>query len=307
MSQRAKDNSEVECTNSLAKFHPVLWMAAILISSGLLHLGWMFLKGADWQGPLSLRKPALFGISAGLTAWSIAWVMTKLHPHRLDRLFASAMASGLLVEVGLITVQQWRGVPSHFNHATTLDTSIEAIMLGLILFVAVGIVWLSWRSIRLPLMDDSCAIAIRGGLWLLSVSCALGIVLSVLGEINIAQGRPPETWGTAGVLKYPHGAALHAIQSLPLLYWLLNKLQLAKQAWIIRGAVGSQILLLSHACWQTFQGRSRFDFDFVGGTLCIVAGLLLIAPAVVIINASVRAFLSSKFCRNIAAAKTIEV
>ena len=66
--------------------------------------------------------------------------MTKLYPHRLDRLIACAMAGGLLLEVGLITVQQWRGVRSHFNRTTTFDASIEVIMLGLILLVTAGIV-----------------------------------------------------------------------------------------------------------------------------------------------------------------------
>ena len=50
------------------------------------------------------------------------------------------MAGGLLLEVGLITVQQWRGVRSHFNRTTTFDASIEVIMLGLILLVTAGIV-----------------------------------------------------------------------------------------------------------------------------------------------------------------------
>lgn len=39
---------------------------------------------------------------------------------------------------------------------------------------------------------------------------------TILGEINIANGRSPETWGRGGVLKYPDGAALHAIQTLPM-------------------------------------------------------------------------------------------
>ncbi len=80
---------------------------------------------------------------------------------------------------------------------------------------------------RLPPMYGSCAIALRGGLWLLTLSCGLGIMVTITGELNLAAGKRPEVWGPAGVLKYPHGAALHAIQTLPILSWLLHKLRVS--------------------------------------------------------------------------------
>jgi hypothetical protein len=269
----------------LLSFRPVLWMGAILVGSGLFHLVWLALIGADWEGPLSLRKPGLFGISAGVTAWSIAWVMTKLHPHRLDRLLASTLAGGLLIEVGLITIQQWRGVTSHFNHATTFDALIEASMLVLILLVTIGILWLTLRSISLPPLDESTAIALRAGLWLLTLSCGLGIMITILGELNLEAGKPPEIWGPAGVLKYPHGAALHAIQTLPMLAWLLNKFKVSEPARLVRMASWSQLLLLAHALWQTMRGRSRIDFDWIGGSLFVIAGITMIIPMIVLIFA----------------------
>jgi hypothetical protein len=257
-------------------------MGALLFFSGIFHLAWMVLTGADWNGPLSLRKPGLFGVSAGLTVWSIAWVMTKLHPHRLDRWLAGALAGGLLLEVGLITLQHWRGVPSHFNRTTTFDAAVEAIMLGLILLVTAGIVWLTLRTCWLPAMDPATAIALRGGMWLLTLSCGLGIVITILGERNLAAGKLPEIWGPAGVLKYPHGAALHAIQTLPILAWLLHQLRVSKSAGLIQAALWSQVLFLVHAFWQTMHGRARFDLDWIGGAIFLVAGLLIFAPLAVI-------------------------
>lgn len=264
--------------NRLAEFQPALWMGAILFGSGLLHLSWMALTGAEWSGPVSLRKSGLFGVSAGLTAWSIVWVLTRLHPRPFDRLTSSAIAGSLLLEVGLITMQQWRGVPSHFNRATTFDAVVETIMLGLILFVTAGIIWLTLRSVRLPPTDDSTRIALRGGLWLLTLSCVLGILITTLGETNLRAGRSPEIWGTAGVLKYPHGAALHAIQTLPLLAWALRKLRVANAAWLVRAALWSQVLFLVFALRQTFDGRARFDVDWVGAALFVAAGALISTP-----------------------------
>lgn len=99
-----------------------------------------------------------------MTVWSIVWVLTRFEPRCYDQRLASFLSGGLVLEVGLITLQQWRGVPSHFNRATTSDAAIESMMLGLILLVTAGIAWLCWRSRRLLPMAESQAIAIRAGL-----------------------------------------------------------------------------------------------------------------------------------------------
>lgn len=260
----------------LEKFRVPVLVGTVLFASGLTHLALLWSTGADWSGPLSLRKPGLFGVSAGVTVWSIVWVLTQLVPRRNDPRFASLLSGGLLVEVGLITLQRWRGVPSHFNRATPWDAMIESIMLGLILLVTAGVAWLCWRAQHdlLP-MTESCALAIRAGLWLLLVSCGLGLLVTVAGEMNLANGRPAEVWGPAGVLKYPHGATLHAIQTLPLLSAALRKLRVAHAAWLIRIAVHVHYLFLVHALWQTFHGRTRTDLDRNGLAALVVAGLFL--------------------------------
>ncbi len=266
----------------LAKFRPSILIGTALIASGLFHLTLLWITGADWSGPLSLRKPALFGVSAGVTVWSIAWVLTQFVPRPSDQRLASFLSGGLLLEVGLVTLQQWRGVPSHFNRATALDATIESMMLGLILLVTAGIAWLCWRSRYLRPMPESRVIAIRAGLWLLLVSCGLGMLVTIAGEVNLSNGRPPEVWGRAGVLKYPHGAVLHAIQTLPLLSVLLQKFRVSHSAWLLRSAVAAHLLLLAHALWQTFHGRTRMDVDVIGGATLAIAGLLLLLPLVAI-------------------------
>ncbi len=274
----------------LAKYRPSILIGTALIASGLFHLTLLWITGADWSGPLSLRKPGLFGVSAGVTVWSIAWVLTQFEPRLYDQRVATFLSGGLLWEVGLITLQQWRGVPSHFNRATALDATIESMMLGLILLVTAGIAWLCWRSRHLQPMIESHAIAIRAGLWMLLVSCGLGLLITIAGEVNLANGRPPEVWGRSGVLKYPHGAVLHAIQTLPLLSVLLHKLSVSHAACLLRAAVAAHVLFLSHALWQTFHGRTRMDVDVIGGATLAIAGLLILLPLVAVVRgAAVRA------------------
>ena len=249
-------------------------IGAVLFASGLLHLFALFATGSDWSGPLSLRKPALFGISAGVTVWSLIWVLKKLVPRQHDNRLAFFLAGGLLIEVGLITVQQWRGVASHFNRSTPIDAAIESIMLSVVLAVAAGIAWLCWRARWLRPMDDAQAIAIRAGLWLLLISCGIGIGITIAGEWNLAAGRSPEIWGRAGVLKYPHGAVLHALQTLPFLAMLMRKVRVHHPALLMKSAVAAHVLLLGHAVWQTCHGRSRMDLDFTSG-ICLSASVVL--------------------------------
>jgi hypothetical protein len=263
----------------LMKFHLSLLIGTVLFASGFFHLMLLWSSGADWSGPVSLRKPGLFGVSAGVTVWSIAWVLTQLEPRRNDQRLASFMSGGLLVEVGLITLQYWRGVPSHFNRATALDATIESIMLGVILLVTAGIGWLCCRSRQLQPMIESRAIAIRAGLWLLLVSCGLGLLATIAGEVNLATGRPPEVWGRAGILKYPHGAALHAIQVLPLLSLVLRKLRVPLDAWLLRAAVTSQVLFLALALSQTLCGRGRTEVDLTSiYVLATLGSVFLLKP-----------------------------
>lgn len=260
-------------------FRFALGIAAILLFSGCVHLAILMILGTTWHGPLSFRKPALFGISGGMTMWSLAWLMTQLRPKGFDKAFINAIATSLFIEVSLITLQTWRGVASHFNHSTNIDAAIEFTMLGLILLVTGAIFYLTWRTRWLRAIDPAMAIAIRGGMGLLALSCLLGIATTVLGEVSLSVGRSYEVWGRAGVLKFPHGVALHAIQMLPFVAWLTRICELQHSSVrIVNSALAGQVLFMLYAVWQTSQGRDRFDWDSIGGILIAMIVLLSVYP-----------------------------
>ena len=87
---------------------------------------------------MSLRKAATFGLSFGLTLPSVAWATSYL------RLPARGLVLGVfiatcVVETVLISMQAWRGVPSHFNFATPFDTAVSTTLaLGGGVIVLVG-------------------------------------------------------------------------------------------------------------------------------------------------------------------------
>lgn len=254
---------------TLWSYRFALGMTGLLFASGIFHAALFAMQGASWEGPLSLRKPILFGVSGGMTVLSVTWLMTQLKPWKFDRWIANSFAFALFVEVGLITFQFWRGRASHFNHSTVFDMLIELGMLGLILLATVQLLYLTVRTVWLRAIDPGMAVAIRGGMCLLLFSCGLGIATSVLGEINISAGRSAEVWGKAGVLKFPHGAALHAIQLLPLIAWFAWYVGASHRARIVQFALGSQVLFLVFSGWQTSRGLDRFEWNTVG--ICFLA------------------------------------
>lgn len=151
-------------------------------------------------------------------------------------------------------------------------------MLLLILIATGVILYLTWRTIRLRAIDPAMVIAIRGGMGLLALSCLLGIATSVLGEASLAMGGTTELWGKAGILKFPHGVALHAIQWLPILAWICQRLRLSRSVRVVRSALIAQVMFLVYSIWQTGNGRDRLDFDAVGGSFLAITILFTLYP-----------------------------
>jgi hypothetical protein len=243
---------------------PLAAIGLVLVASGVLHLVVWALLGGPWEGPVTWRKPILFGISGGATAISLGWAWSKLGARWGDVWLARLTAWALLIEVALIDLQRWRGVASHFNRQTPLDSWLYDLMGGLILFVTAVIIDLTvrWCRTRPPVAADML-LAGRAGLVLLGVSCLLGIWASVHGDMQVAAGRPPEIFGAAGVVKFPHGVVIHAIQWLPLLAWGARRLGLGGRSrmLLVTVATVASILLLAYALTQTLAGRPRFGVN----------------------------------------------
>lgn len=263
-------------------------VGGLLLASGVLHCLVWLAEGGSLAGPVSWRKPILFGFSAGVTVLSTGWLMGKL-PRRIgDSLLLSSFAIVMLFEVGLITLQQWRGVASHFNRETPFNSAILTSIEALIFFATLVIVDLTLRSFGRLQTNADMALAIRGGMTLLLFSCLLGFVLVGYGNQRVAQGLAPEVYGAAGVMKFPHGMPMHAIQFLPLLVWALRKLGVAESSRLrsTTYALAAIVAITAFSLIQTFSGRARFD---VGWT-----GLVLLGLTVALLLASIQAALSSR-------------
>jgi hypothetical protein len=263
---------------------PLAAVGLVLVAGGLAHLALWAVLGGPWEGPVTWRKPILFGISGGLTSLSLGWAWANLPWRRGDGWLAASAAWALLVEVAAIDLQTWRGVASHFNRATPFDSTLYDAMGVLILWVTLVAVDLTVRFFRQPTgLTADMLLAARAGLVLLVVSCLLGIWVSVHGDLRMAAGLEPERYGAAGVAKFPHGAVIHAIQWLPLLAWAARRAGLSdhRRTWLVAVATAGTVLVGCFAVVQTLAGRSRLDTTLATAALLAVGVACLAGPAVV--------------------------
>jgi hypothetical protein len=199
-------------------------VGALLFVSGLIHLAILAIGGGSWEGPVSLRKPATFGLSFGLTLLTIVWVAALLRlSARLRSMLLGGFTAACAVETLLVSLQAWRGVPSHFNLETTFDGLVARTLAGggFVLVVVIATLLLgSFRS--QPGVPVSLRVAIRIGFVTLFASLVVGALMIARGMRLVFAGDPLAAYATGGALKPTHAAMMHTILVLPLLAWLLS-------------------------------------------------------------------------------------
>lgn len=268
----------------------VYLVGALMFGSALFHSGVFLLDDIPWEGTVSWRKPIVFALSLGSTLFSLAWVLTFLPKRRrLNWGLMSILGVSMSVEYGLIVMQAWRGVPSHFNYTTPFDSAVFSMMgimiliFGVICLIITGMVFFTVNA------PASMVWAIRMGLLILAMSQFLGYMIvqngtaqafSESGEYVRDVTETASTIGAAGNMKVPHAVTLHALQVLPILAWLLlfsnwrerQRLQLVLVAGVgYSGLVGVSLI-------QTFSGQAAFD-------LSVLISLLLAGSVVSIVGA----------------------
>jgi hypothetical protein len=221
-------------------------IAAVLILSGLVHLGVAVALPRPWDGPLSWRKPVTFGTSFGTVLIGITWVTSYLRlAERRRALLLGVFAADSVVEVTGITVQAWRHVPSHLNTVGTLDAVIAFALAagGGVLVVVLGAFAVTALRKRID-APAPMRRALRAGFALLLAALASGVAMIARGEVLIQQGHRTLAYDQAGFLKWFHAVTLHAVLVLPALAWLLarSRLDEGRQLRVVTAGVGAYLL-----------------------------------------------------------------
>lgn len=207
-------------------------VGAALVLAGVAHVAVFLINGGPWYGPVSWRKPITFGLSFGLSLISVAWVASYLRlTERSRTVLLGVFAADCVLEVTGITLQAWRGVPSHLNTETAFDTVVAfgLALGGAVLVVVLGtlaVVALRGRVDGAP----SMRLALRAGFGLLATGLLAGAAMIARGEILINGGDTQAGYDHAGFLKAFHGVTLHAVLVLPALAWLLARTRLDEVA-----------------------------------------------------------------------------
>jgi hypothetical protein len=199
-------------------------LGGVLVAAGVLHLGVFAVDGGPWYGPVSWRKPATFGLSFGLTLITVTWVASYLPlGDRLRTVLLGSFAADCFVEVGGITLQAWRHVPSHVNRETPFDSTVSTVLAagGALLIVILGTLAVSAFRPN-PGAASSMRLALRAGFVTLMIGLATGAAMIARGVVEVNAGDQQEAYNVVGFLKPVHAVSLHGVLVLPALAWLLS-------------------------------------------------------------------------------------
>jgi hypothetical protein len=266
-------------------------VGALLIVSGLVHLALLVVTGAPWQGPLSLRKASTFGLSFGVTLITITWVASFLDLSARGRaIVLGAFTVASVMETALVSLQVWRGVPSHFNLETTFDAWIARVLAGGGMVLVALIVVLTVAAFRMnPSLPISLLVAIRVGFATLVGAVVVGALMIAKGMLLVFRGDPQAAYATGGVLKPTHAVALHAILVLPALAWLLSLTNWSEERKLRLIAVGAA----GYIAFAVVIGVANFTGLSLASppiaTIALLAALSVLATGWLAISSAARA------------------
>lgn len=211
---------------------------ALLTLVGWLHivalLATVVLLLSDHRTVLGINtwiKPMKFMASIAVYLWTIAWFTRYVRrPRWAMRTVSIVISVAIVIESACILLQAARGTRSHFNFMTDFDAAIfqtMGVMIGInLLMVAVILFLFRKPTVRLA---PAYLLGIRAGIVLFLVGGAIGAYMIVLGGHTVGAadggaGLPLLNWSTAaGDLRIAHGAALHALQIMPLVGFGLSR------------------------------------------------------------------------------------
>ncbi|WP_439565546.1 hypothetical protein [Microcella sp.] len=266
-------------------------VGVVLIASGIIHgviaMG-ALASGDDWLGPLSWRKPVVFGLSFGMLSLTVAWIL-RLMPHRRWGWIPTALLGVFsVIEVTAITFQTWRGEPSHFNTATDVDAIIFSVMAISVLLVVLSLLLVLIGVLVQFRGNGGERLAVIVGLVCLIAAGYIGSDLISAGQAHLATtGSVPYevVFGPEGSGKLAHFVGMHLVQFLAVL--AIVSAERRRLALVALGSVGGVATFVSVTV-TAYAGESWLAPAPAVGALGVVG----IVIALVALALSMRSFAS---------------
>lgn len=181
-------------------------------------------------------KPTKFAISNATFLWTMAWILEYLPGHvKAARRISWGIAVAMVFEIVSVSLQSFRGIPSHFNFTTPLNSLIFGLMGIFILLNTVLVFYtLVLFFIQTPIRSTAYIWGIRLGLVIFIGSGFIGNEMIEQGRHTVGAedggpGLPVMNWSTeAGDLRVSHAIGLHALQLLPLIGFQVGRSRISE-------------------------------------------------------------------------------
>ena len=262
-------------------------VGAILLASALVHgviaVGALF-AGQEWSGPISWRKPVVFAASFGMLSLTGAWILRLLPTTRW--LWVPTLMLGVfsLTEVAAISIQKWRGVPSHFNEASTFDVAMFGTMAVSVLMVVLALViLLVWAAVAFRGNSGERVAVIVGLVSLIAAGYIGNQMIDVGTTQTSATGSVPYevVFGADGSAKLSHFVGMHLIQFLAVIAIVSSARR--RLVLVALAAVGG-LLVFGSVTLTAYTGQPWIAPDLGAGALGVIGVLLSLAAAVLCVR-----------------------
>src|SRR5688572_6036655 len=180
-------------------------------------------------------NPMKFMTSITIFLWTVACFMPETeNKPRARAIVRWTIATAMIVEIVCITMQSARGTTSHFNSRSAFDDAIFSIMgLGVVFNTAAMMLFLWIIRRDTPVYRSGYIWGIRIGVAMFLLASFEGVLIVMnnahtVGAPDGGAGLPFVNWSTRyGDLRVAHFAGMHAMQALPLLGFVLDRMRLA--------------------------------------------------------------------------------
>lgn len=302
----------------------VLWMVGtVLLATMVLHVAALLVLGGAVTGPVSLRKPATFAETGWLVAWSVALILPRLRaPAWQQHVIAGSAVLFGVGETAIIGFQAWRGVPSHYNFSTPLDTVLmRGAAAGTAGVFLLGTLVLLAATVRATGLPAGVRLGVLAGIVVLLVGCVVGFVM-IVNNSGVYQGtlgagfagRAPGYNGpdaatvgpefvlirpstAGGDLVLPHAIGVHGLVLLAVPALLLERagVPARRLLLLVTAAVTAVGAALAILLVQALRGLPLDQLSVVALGVLAVSVLKLLAVGVVV----ARAVLSTRSSRGV--------
>ena len=273
-----------------SRLQQVMFVAgSALLVSMLVHGVALAVTRGPITGPVSFRKAMTFAETGWLMCWAVGWLLPLITFRGREALWVAG--SVLLFGLGetfVMSLQVWRGVPSHYNMTSTANAALFGAGGVMALIFVIGMIILLRASLRERNLAPSLLLSIRTGTVITLIGAITGwLMIANAGGVwqDIGRMGTPFQFDihsteptVGGDLVALHAIGVHGLSLVPLAAWLLTYSRLAERIrYRLTAAVAGAIFALMLAlAFQIFRALPFTAIDLVGGTLLLTATLLVL-------------------------------